>query len=834
MAYRLHRKPDDIHGIVAGRQLEILTALGIKWDAGRPRRHINCPYPDHKDERPSWRWDHDKGMAYCSCCHANIFGVVERVRGCDWRAARDFCREALHADPWRPAASERPMPDHLHVVPDESSANEAKAPPPWQRPITATFDYPDEHGEVLFQSVKFADSLEPRFMQRHPDGQGGWKWGIAGVRRILYRLPELVAAVADKQTIYLVEGEKDVESLRGLGLTATTNPLGAGKWLDEYSETLRNADVIIIGDNDAPGLKHVEKVAASLHDIAKRVRVLDLAKHWSQCPHKGDISDWFAAGGSADQLNQIIASLPDLTASTHNRPSALPRMYAQSSGHAPGPIKWSTPKPLPTKLARVEQFKSEFLPEAIAPWVSDIAERLQCPPDFVGVAAVTALGSTVGRRVGIKPQQKTDWLEIPNIWGLFIGPPGVLKSPAMNEALKPVHHLEAEAAKEYEVARQAYEANIDAFKLRKSVLSSLNKEALRESKGKVGVNDFDLGDEPQEPAPVRYRTNDSSYEKLGELLVANPAGIMIERDELVSLLKHLDREEQAVARGFYLSGWSGTQPYTFDRIGRGRHHIDAVCVSVLGNTQPARICEYVRRANADGAGGDGLIQRFGLMVWPDLGGDWENVDRYPDARARETAWSAFERLSRLDTVEALRLGAEKGPFDKLPCLRFDEAAGAEFLSWRKGLEKQLRGNELPPALEGHLAKYRKLVPALALINHLADGHNGPVAIESLLRALAFIEYLESHACRIYGAGNTIEVVAGEAILAHIRQDDLVDGFTARDVHRHAWSNLTDREHLQLGLNLLVDLDYLAPEASGNSNYGGRPKITYRINPEVAS
>ena len=81
---------------------------------------------------------------------------------------------------------------------------------------------------------------------------------------------------------------------------------------------------------------------------------------------------------------------------------------------------------------------------------------------------------------------------------------------------------------------------------------------------------------------------------------------MIERDELVSLLQHLDREEQVVARGFYLSGWAGSQPYTFDRIIRGHLHIEAVCLSILGNTQPARIGPYIRRANSEG-GGDGLI-----------------------------------------------------------------------------------------------------------------------------------------------------------------------------------------------------------------------------------
>ena len=80
-----------------------------------------------------------------------------------------------------------------------------------------------------------------------------------------------------------------------------------------------------------------------------------------------------------------------------------------------------------------------------------------------------------------------------------------------------------------------------------------------------------------------------TYEAIGQLLISNPNGILIERDELVSLLRHLDREEQVVARGFYMSGWDGKQPYTFDRITRGQLHIEALCISILGNTQPARI-----------------------------------------------------------------------------------------------------------------------------------------------------------------------------------------------------------------------------------------------------
>src|SRR5262249_45940188 len=132
-------------------------------------------------------------------------------------------------------------------------------------------------------------------------------------------------------------------------------------------------------------------------------------------------------------------------------------------------VKWVEPKPLATGLPPVEAFSSDFLPAALAPWVEDIANRLQCPPDYVAVAATTALGSIIGRRIGIKPQMRADWVETPNLWGAFIGRPGMLKSPAMGEALKPIRHLEAEAIKSNEAAQQAYVAALEGFKLRRQV-----------------------------------------------------------------------------------------------------------------------------------------------------------------------------------------------------------------------------------------------------------------------------------------------------------------------------------------------------------------------------
>ena len=247
---------------------------------------------------------------------------------------------------------------------------------------------------------------------------------------------------------------------------------------------------------------------------------------------------------------------------------------------------------------------------------------------------------------------------------------------------------------------------------------------------------------------------DATYESLGAILADNPNGVLAFRDELVLLLRTLDREEYAAARGFFLTGWNGTSGYTFDKIVRGRTHIEAACISLMGSTQPARLAEYVRRAVTGGAGDDGLIQRFGLLIWPDQQPEWREVDRYPNTEARERAWETFRHL---DELSPDLVSAERDAFEAIPFVRFDGAASGVFKEWRQSLEEKLRAGDLHPALESHLAKYRKLVPALALIGHFSDRGAGPIGETAVLRAVALSEYLESHARRAYGAGAAAEV-----------------------------------------------------------------------------
>lgn len=493
-----------------------------------------------------------------------------------------------------------------------------------------------------------------------------------------------------------------------------------------------------------------------------------------------------------------------------------------SDSAATAPPTWLEPKPLPTRLLPVAPFDASFLPSSIRPWVCDVADRMQCPAEYVAIPAVVGLGAIWGRKAAIAPQQRTDWREAANFWGMMIGRPGAMKTPAADEGLKFLKRLDADANKENEVAEKAHANEIALAKIRNDEALSSARAAI---KGGGAPADFDLS-APEKPTVRRYIVSDTSYEALGEILADNPNGVLAHRDELVALLRTLDREDNAAARGFFLTAWSGTSSYTFDRIVRGRKHIPAACLSLVGGTQPGRIAEYMRRANAGGAFDDGLIQRFGLLVWPDQSPEWREIDRFPDSDARDAAWETFNRL---DKMTAAAVGAEQGEFDALPFLRFDAAGHELFAEWRRELESRLREGDLSPALESHLSKYRKLVPSLALISHLADGGTGPVTEAATLRALAFAVYLETHARRAYAAGSEAETAAASAILKRIRAGDIADKFSARDVHQKGWANLSDRDRVGAGLNLLADLDWILPQTLQT---GGRPRTVYAINPRA--
>jgi putative DNA primase/helicase len=201
-----------------------------------------------------------------------VLHLVERMTGQANGAAVAWIKETLDVDIG-------PQPEHQ------------------PRRLIATYDYMGPDGALMFQVCRY----QPRdFRQRRPDDRGGWIWNLKDIEPVPYRLP----ALADADTVFIPEGEKDCDNLAALGLTATTNPGGAGKWRPGYARYLRGKNIIVLPDNDRVGREHAQAVAASLTSVAASVTILELPG----LPAKGDVSDWIAEGGTAEKRMALAAS----------------------------------------------------------------------------------------------------------------------------------------------------------------------------------------------------------------------------------------------------------------------------------------------------------------------------------------------------------------------------------------------------------------------------------------------------------------------------------------------------------------------------------------------
>jgi len=217
-----------------------------------------CPF--HDDKNPSFNFNNKTGKYYCHGCgkKGHIVHFYAKINGVN---------------------DKRDYPKILKGIADDFGI-------PWEetkRTMTHAYDYFDRQGNLLFQVCR----MEPKgFSQRRPNGKGGWIWDLKAVKPVLYNLP----AVSMVQEILIVEGEKDADCAAKMGLTATTCPMGAGKWREEYNEALKDKDIVLLPDNDNEGREHMTQVAISLNGTAKSLKWIDLP----DLPSKGDLSDWAA------------------------------------------------------------------------------------------------------------------------------------------------------------------------------------------------------------------------------------------------------------------------------------------------------------------------------------------------------------------------------------------------------------------------------------------------------------------------------------------------------------------------------------------------------------
>jgi len=495
------------------------------------------------------------------------------------------------------------------------------------------------------------------------------------------------------------------------------------------------------------------------------------------------------------------------------------------------------PHPLTVDLIPVDRLDPAMIPSRLRPWLTDIATRGGFPLEYPAAAAIVGLSGLIGRRVAIRPKRHDDWLVVPNLWGAAIGPPGIQKSPAVEEALRPLKRLAAEATEKHKEELGDWNAR-ELVALAKRDAA---KKALRNAAHKKQPDDelADLarnamaGEGEEAPTEKRYLVSDSTVEMLGVLLEANPTGLTIFRDELTGFLRTLEREGHQSDRAFYLESWQGHGSYTFDRIGRGTLHIPSVCLAIFGTIQPGPLARYLR-GSISGEEADGFIPRFQVLVYPDPPSTFINIDRYPETEAKNLAYTIFQELNRLQPAA---MGCSVDEDRGIPYLQFSSEAQDFFDEYRTELENRLRSRKLSTVMEAHLTKYRSLMPSLALIFHLVESVGSerlqPVSLRSAMCAAAWCQFLESHARRVYQMAMDGNIDCAVTLAERIKES-LPNPFTIRDVQRKGWSGLDSNDEVRRAIGILEDRNWVkVVEVPSDDPRGrGRPKETVWVNPKL--
>jgi 5S rRNA maturation endonuclease (ribonuclease M5) len=406
-------------------------------------------------------------------CHGESTGgdAIELIRfatDCDYKAAFDWLRSHGY----------------------ESFLGE----PPTPKKVLKEYDYTDENGARLYQTVRF----EPKdFRQRRSDGNGGWIWK-GPERPVPYRLPELLQRT--DRAVLIPGGEKDVDNLRALGFTATCNHGGEGKWWPELTPYLKDRRVFILCDNDETGEKHQQVVGEALRGVARELRVV----RFPELETKGDVSDFIerrrkeglddeAIGkGLRDRCREAPAWQP--SASTEQ-----PRVESLDEWPAPDMSVLFHSLISPPKLP-LEVFGTYW-----ATWIVEQAEAKSCPPDYIAAALIAGAGALVGNARWGSPWP--GWEEPPILWLNVVGYPSSGKSPGLDAIRDLLGAIEADSNIGHQDNLTAWDTQKREAKIRLEVWESDCKAAVKDRMGVMPPKPVGA-EKPPRPTRKRIVTND--------------------------------------------------------------------------------------------------------------------------------------------------------------------------------------------------------------------------------------------------------------------------------------------------------------------------------------
>jgi hypothetical protein len=673
--------------------------------------------------------------------------------------------------------------------------------------IVQAYDYVDEDGALLFQVVRY----EPKdFRQRRPDRDGGWIPNLDGVRRVLYRLPDLIAAMQRGDTIFIAEGEKDCDNLHELGYAATTNPGGANKWRPEYSQALHGTDVVIVGDNDQPGRDHVNRVAQELAGIAKRVRVLDLAKHWPQCPDGGDISDWLEAGGNVEQLARWIeAAVPPATAAL--------------------PASWADPdiSLLDDRRGDLPGFPIDVFAPTWREWLRRAAHGAGVRPEHVAIPLLGIASSLIGTARRVRASRS--WSEPMTLWTCVVADSGDRKTPGLRVTIRALDLIEKNNAPDNSAKRLAHETKVQQAKEISKKWKEEREAALKETPPREPpVMPVDAIDPGNFIEPRLYAT-DPTIERLAPLLQARPRGMMLIRDELSGLFANMARYSGGSDRPFWLEAFNGGR-HVVERVS-GSMVVDYLLVGIIGTFQPDKL------ARAFAGDEDGMYGRF-LYVWP-LAPQYRPL-------SNEACEVEPELLNALTALIRLPSEDEGGVFAAQPIWLSEEAI-AEFESFRKWSDKTkhgLDGRERHWFAKGetHVLRIAGVLAYMAWAITLGagsasgvDGITGSLEPQTIdkkfmadsIRLWRDFFWLHARAA-LRQIGLSDRHKDARRVLKWLRAHPEIEAVSVKDVRRDALAQSLDAKETEALLNSLVAAGWLKPMPTEQT--GGRPIYRWSVNP----
>jgi putative DNA primase/helicase len=672
--------------------------------------------------------------------------------------------------------------------------------------IVALYAYRDETGKLLFQVVRF----EPKdFRQRQPDGQTiqradngnvitsqdspngiametKWKWSVKGVRAIPYRLPELLADPT--QTVFVVEGERDADNLAHIGLLATCNAGGAGKWIAEHSELLRSRHVVILPDNDEAGRNHAQQVAKSLHGIAERVRIVELPN----LPSKGDASDWIEAGGTKAELTQIAESTPVWTP---NAPEPWPEMNSFDTLNLP-------------------DFPTHVLPNVLREWVEAESHATQTPADLAGLLSLAVCAVCIARRLVVEP--RPGWREPVNLFAAVLLEPGNRKSAVFGDAMKPLRELEADLidAARPAVAKEQSDRRQDEARLRKFEKLAAEKGDA-EARYEAGKLAAELA-EKTEPTLPRLLVDDATAEKLGIMLSEQEGRIasMSPEGGVFDLMAGLYSKSGIPQFGVYLMGHSGDDLIT-DRVSRKGVRVERPALTCAYAMQPAVIEGLAGNAAFRGRG---LLARF-LYAAPK---SWIGRREIATAPVPETTRDAYHQMVH-------NLAESEGEF----VLQLEVDAAELLRVWEIEIEAMLGDGGQMEIMRDWGAKLAGATLRIAAILHCVEyGPIDRIERQALAAAIEIARYLIPHAEAVLNMMLASEETAdddAQYVLRWIERRRKTE-FTKSEAQHHGKRRFPKANDIDAALAELTRRGYIRPKPTEASGPGRPPSPSYEINP----